>query len=64
MLGQDFDFINLINVFGIPKNVIILYNVFLRTLSQAIFAYNWDHIMSVNVSKPMSNHNEGDVHPI
>jgi len=64
MLGQDVAFINLINVFGITKNVIILYNVSLRTPSQAIYVYNWDHIMSINFNKPMSNHNEGGVHSI
>jgi len=64
MLGQDVAFINLINVFGIPKSFIILYNVSLCTLSQAIYVYNWDHIMSLNFNKPMSNHNEGGVHAI
>jgi len=39
MLGQVIAYINLINVFGIPKHFKILYNVSLRTLSQAIYVY-------------------------
>jgi len=64
MLGQVVAFISLTNIFGIPKHFIILYNVSLRTLSQAIYVYHWDYIMSLNFSKSMSNHNEGGVHPI
>jgi hypothetical protein len=39
MLGQVVAFINHINVFGIPKNFIILYTVSLCTLSQAIYVH-------------------------
>jgi hypothetical protein len=67
MLGQVFALINLINVFGIPNNIIISHNVSLHTLSQALCVYacdTVDHILSVNFSKPMSNHNNPDLRPI
>ena len=62
LLGQVVAFTNIIIVFGIPKKFILY--VSLGAQSQAIYAYHWDHIMSLNFSKPMSNRNVGGVRAI
>lgn len=59
---------NMFSIKGNRSNLLPLqyvHFIFQPVLTLYIYSWDiWDHILSLNLSKPMSNHNKGAVRPI